>query len=1042
MRRPSLAPALHCVLAIAFLVGAGGQVFATGEDLDPATREEIQYVRGLRELGLAKYAEMVLGLIRDPRALPIVKAMEVEILASQGKFDEAKKVIARQTDPQSQETWAMKLALGDIYFAWGRYGEAQGIYHAFFKQYSEKPPEAINSFYRDSAYKYAQMLLLMGREDEAVKAYESIVKAKLEPHERRQVRGETAELLIRLAARAEGAKRDAYLKKVDDIANELMWIRDLWFGKMIVIQAHMKKIKGDIDGAINLLEDDEYRQELLHIDRELKKAAEEGDGEDFTKLSPMAQCRYLVGSIMHEEAMRLHKEHGDKQRILELLVGRELQARARARDGRPKRSSGAFQHFVNVFARYPTTSWAPEAGIRAREIEAFLTSEYEVEVGYKITDEQMAKVRNAQFQQARNLFNQRQFKEAAEAYETVVNLFPEVDATLSGLSDLIECYLEMGNELYADMATSYLAERFAGNPLRMVTAGDRVLSVAEKYRAHGRADRADAVYNLYFENYDKHPRVAGMLLMFGNRRFDLKDYDAAIAYYQRAAALDEASPAVLAARSRIAACHHEKGEFAEEVKALGDYIKVVEARDYPGHALIGALYREANAYRDLGGRHLPAAFNRYDKLVELLTKHKDRYGRESGEIKANEKVLEAAMFYKAYVVSLLPVPQGKPEHYYQAAAIKMYETMVKSFPKSELAPKTLSQIGTLHTIMEKPDDAQKALDTLQRNYPNSPEAKNALFMLGKSLLDMGLRDRAVRTFKKMFEDSAGRYNDVQILTAGEELFRAEEFEIALDAFERVLSSAEERKLVEPSLVGKGEALYNLGRYADGVAALEEFFEKYPRSGYTIRAAKTLSLGYAELGSREADSQKRVETFNQAIDAIQRVRRHDRSPGGRARSSLAVARLNALKARAEQEYGVDPRAKQYLRDAVGVYKVLMISGDAGVADVRSAIEDAYVQSMPLLLELEMFNDVIKDADTYQELYHNGRHVQEIRKLRNKAQVKLLATGAKLPEMNTGEEEEEAIENPAPEPEGEEPAAETGVEEAAEAAELQPAAAAGG
>jgi len=1022
---------LHVVLVVvAALVVLAGNAAAIGEDLDPTVREEIRYVRGLRELGFVTYAEKVLQGIKDSRARPIIKAMEVELLASQGKFDEARKVIAGQADQNSQETWAMKLALGDIYFAWGRYPEAQGIYRSFFKQYPDKPPPGLNDFYRDSAYKYAQMLLLMGREEDAVEAYENVAKAKLEKHVHRQIRGETAELLVKVAARAEGARRDKYVKKIEDIANELMWVRDLWFGKMIVVLAHVKKIQGDVDGAVKLLDDKEYRTELQYIDRELKKQAEE-EGEDLTKLSPMAQARYLVGSIMHEEAERLHKESGDQKRILELLVGREL--KQRKKDGSPRRSDGAFQHFVKVFARYPTTTWAPEAGVRARSIKEFLEREYEVEVSYTISDEQLAKVRTSQFQQARNLFNQRQFKEAGAAYETVLNLFPEADAALSGLSDLVECYLEENRELYADMVVSYMAERFSGNPLRMSTAGDRVLGVAEKYRERGMPEKADWVYNLYFEHFEKHPRVAGMLLMFGNRRFDLKDYDGAIEYYEKAAAVDVTSPAGLAARSRIATSYHEKKEYGKELKALGDYVKLLESRDYPGHALIGALYREANAYRDLGGKYLPAAFNRYQKLVKLLTEEKDKYGRETEEVEANEKVLEASMFYKAYVVGMLPVPEGKSEHHFKLAAITMYEALVDAFPKSDLAPKALSQVGTLYTIMEKPDEAQQALDKLQRRFPESPEAKNALFMLGKSLLDMGMRDRAVRVFKQMFTDSGGRYSDIQILTAGQELLAAGESAIALEAFDRVLSSAKERKLVEPALLGKGDCLYRLERHAEAVKAFEEFFEEYPRSGRTVRAAKILSLAYAEVASREPDSRKRLELFNKAIEKIQQVRTYDRTPGGRARSIVDIGKLNVLKARAEEEFGVEPKAKEYLRDAVGNYKILIISGDPSDAEVRAAIEVAYFECMPLLLELEMHRDVISDADEYARLYPSGPNLQEIRKFRNKARAKLLAAGEKLPEEKPNDVEEEEAEAPAPLPEdgapvkeeasGETPAAKT-------------------
>ena len=83
-----------------------------------------------------------------------------------------------------------------------------------------------------------------------------------------------------------------------------------------------------------------------------------------------------------------------------------------------------------------------------------------------------------------------------------------------------------------------------------------------------------------------------------------------------------------------------------------------------------------------------------------------------------------------------------------------------------------------------------------------------------SLLDLGLRDQAVGVFKQMFS-GGGQYGMGQILTAGRELFDAKEYEIAVEAFDRVLASAEERQLMEPALAGKGRPWWRLAAIRKG-----------------------------------------------------------------------------------------------------------------------------------------------------------------------------------------------------------------------------------
>ena len=88
---------------------------------------------------------------------------------------------------------ALTLAMADSYYAFGKYVEADKLYLDFFKKV-DKPSPALVSFYRDSAYKYAQMLLSLGKDKEGLEAYRRLFKVPLEENVERNVRADMAEL--------------------------------------------------------------------------------------------------------------------------------------------------------------------------------------------------------------------------------------------------------------------------------------------------------------------------------------------------------------------------------------------------------------------------------------------------------------------------------------------------------------------------------------------------------------------------------------------------------------------------------------------------------------------------------------------------------------------------------------------------------------------------------------------------------------------------------------------------------------------------------
>jgi len=983
------------------------RIFAQGLGGGGLTREqeiELHYADGLLKYGLADYSKRVIGKLNLPPEIMTMRKIKTH--CALGEFDKGKAIVDGRPDQDSQGTWTLRLTLADGYYAWGKFAEAQKIYQGFFDKYPGGPSKQLNQFYLESAYKYSQMLLLMGDRKRAAAAYKTALKAQMDRAVSRQLEGELAEILLKLGEESEGGEREKYFAEATKLIDKLLWVQDLWFGKAIVMMAHMKKLEGDVDGATQLIED--YKGQLLKIDKSLKESAT--PDMDLTRLSPMAQCRYMIGTIMQEEAERIiEKEPANKLKALALLIGKE---KGVTKKGKPKRSSGALQHLMNVFIRYPNTSWAPDAGDRVEKIKEILKREFDKEVKTNITREQWAAVEEAQFREARVQFNQSQFKEAAESYEKVLKVFPETDTAVQALGELAGCYIEIGEDLSAEVTIRYIAERFNKNEKFSVTAGDQVIRLAFTYSERQQPERMAACYEAFFSFFRDHPRTIGELFRFGEKSLRAKDYENALRYYNMIVEGHEGEPLYYDALSRVAQCHSTQENVDEELATLGVLVEKLKEKEKPGHALVNAIFRQTTALKKKGPEFVQEAIERYKDLEDLLGDKEKRvlYQNSQDEAKQNEMVLQASMFHRALADARRKTVSEKVQQffdkkykkkvpvetilnaYYKKSSIKTFMKLVDEFPESQFAPAALSQVGALYTVLKKPEEAKKVLERLQKKYPESPEAKNAQFMLANSLLEMGREREAVREFQKMFDAPEGTYRSGQLLTAGKEILKAGKYQLAINAFDQVIKRAKERAYLEPARAGKGEALCALKKYDEAKKIIGKFLDDYPNSGYTVEACKNFCRACAEVAKKTADGKKRFDLFNEAVSAMKRARKFAKDMGTKTELDVGVARIFVLKAAAEREFGDKAKADEYGRDAMAAYQSIIMFRNPKEPGVGPHLEDAYVECLPLLLEAERYDDAFQDATRYGKLFPRGKHALKVRQYLSKARVSGGSAGA--------------------------------------------------
>ena len=410
-------------------------------------------------------------------------------------------------------------------------------------------------------------------------------------------------------------------------------------------------------------------------------------------------------------------------------------------------------------------------------------------------------------------------------------------------------------------------------------------------------------------------------------------------------------------------CQTQLGDYTNAVGTLTRYVAEVS----PGPEKLSASLRLADANR-LAMQWVPA-INEYARALKSIATEPTLYAGTADDTARTAKAKERALFWKAFCYSRMRDPADKVPDY-QAKAIEGFNDFLKEAPKSELAPLALSYIGTIYYLQSKPEEAGKAFDRLQKEFPQSEQAQNVLFVQGQALIELGQTDKGVEIFSKMYSNTKA-YTLAQFFKVGGIILQAGQFDAAAKAYAQARTS-NERGIWEPASIGLAQANAGAGKYADVVRPLEELLAKYKTSGYTVQASLLMSRAYAELAQKEADAKKKKELFDKAITAMNKARDFAKDPDILANADVELAAIQLLMGNKS--------------GALASYMGLIWTGKYNDSKVRPFIEIAFEKAMPLCIELGRFSDVMESCETYLTEFPQGRLVAQARQWRDQMTAK--------------------------------------------------------
>lgn len=910
IKRKTISFLLAAVCAAAVPVGA----FASGDGesaSEKKMKEEISFVEVLVNSGFSDFAETLIADIKKkwPESEASLFAVEVRGLLAMGKIKAAVSKISSLPDRNGVKFWAARLELANYYFQKSQKKECREIYSEFFRKFVS-PPREIRDFYMRSCYVWGQILTEDKKFLEAAKIYERILSML---DKRRDsdadmwcnIACETTEKYLRVAGERQNVKdRAPLLASARKLVNQLLWEagRPVYFGKAIAMKASIELLNGNVKKAKETI--DEYLDQLISIHNSLLQHDPEGR-QGLLKLSPLPLCLYMRAEMLWKEAKNLSsKKPRDDEAVKSLLFGEK------ARNGRGRDGRGAFNYAINVFVKYPESSWALPAGELSEEIKAFAAKEYNANIKTSISPEQMTRVRAMMFKSGEEKFATGKYAEAIADFMTALPRFPEGLLSISAIEKIITSYVKLAAaekdeirkkefRIDADAVEGYLAERFAGNPDKsiMTAGGDAILRVAAMEKELGNLSRSDALYKMFFKNYNRHITADTVAAAMAGEKMRAKFFEDAIALWQMIRKYYPKSMYYNSSLAHLSTCYENLGDREKAIENMKLYAESIDVpiEKMQGRMQLALLYQKSgvdmiNAAATNGNREVAAkllssgsaqlvrAIKQFSGFADESAAALSQPGLSESDRNRYTDLREKSLYYVGEFWSRLTKPDEKLPTFRRYAADN-FEKYVAAYPKGRYAKWAYMKLGTLYTALSETEKAKDALMRLSREFPDSQEAKNAKPRLARALVEMGMKDEGTKIYGEMLS-SDGRYSAVQFVRAGEALIEAGSWDMADRAFDKAIrivgTNVAQRSTVARARIGQAKALFKQKQYEAARENIDMFLEDKNMSRLSIAAQAHLLM--VEVASEQGRAEKsnaqlRKRHFNAAVGSLKRVRNY-------------------------------------------------------------------------------------------------------------------------------------------------------------------------
>lgn len=1002
---------------------------------EAALEEEIKYIDALAKYGYVDFADEVIDAAKKkwPTAKGVLETVTVRAELAAGKQDAVLAKINARPDKDSLDTWLQRLELAASYYQYSKFTEADKIYKDFFAKFKSNVPQPAKTAYVTAAYYYIDMLNKIDRSKDTLPIYKLAMEQSPNDALQKDLRAQYLQaLLVQAEKMPVGAERENAIKQAEELASKMVWVQDNYFGDAINGLAHAKMLRGDVKGAQEMIQD--YIEMLMQIHEQYREQDPNG-AKGMLRMSPLPQCRYLIGKMLYEQAKAevAKGAAANEDTIKNLLLG-ERDPNTKKRNGQ-----GAFNHLVNVYVNYPESQSASLAGDFVEEITKLIQSRYKTTLKVNVSPEQKAKVRQQQYVQANVAFDSGDWDNAVALFTKTISQYGLNAEALPAIRKMVEASLRAGvkgneldpyNKLQAETLTAALAEGFSGVKKLEAQAGDELRRIADLYGEMGLATLRDATYRHFFKYYPKHPAAVAMQKKMAEEKAAAGDVAGAEELYiaiRDAATSDDQRDVRTAALAALVNLYKPNGpapDVEKEMAAAKDFVAHFDGIARPGIYAANAQFLLGDAYRHQGealrkavkdtsnDKKIMACYAQaakvYNALIKDLSAADSKYVSASTERDRAKQMLENSLYQRGVCMQRLPSGgDAKKEAAYKKKAEAYFNEYLEQFPKGKLAPAAMLQIGTLQAATGNVEGSRATLAKLAKDFPSSDEAKNSIPMLADSLFKMGMKGEATKTYREMFK-AGGSYTPAQYQTAAEKLLEAGDAKLALEACDCILAAKGSKAYQPKAMLLRTKALLADNQAAPAYKQISELLEKFGNTTVAVDANHALLevIGAQILNAKTFEERneliakaKKAVTFLSAQAARTAEGNTVKADAETVRLNLAVADV-ARQAYVAEKKEESERVRTALGSALNAYRSAMFAGSTPVTEpsVAPNVQKAYKGYLDLTRELadlstdaeekkDILRDIIDLSGEYQANFPNGLYKTDVQNALLQAKIEL-------------------------------------------------------
>jgi len=537
----------------------------------------------------------------------------------------------------------------------------------------------------------------------------------------------------------------------------------------------------------------------------------------------------------------------------------------------------ALGNFYNTFLKYEGNEYADRSALAFEDLKKWVAgiTGREPKIG-DVTPRFAELMFNRELDLAKKLYQDEQLDAAEKKLLSGLRSYPNTKYTLTALDTLSRIWISQNQDWELMALTSQVAETFVDDS----NAARIMLRVGKKMADDENLIGVEQVLGDFGRNFPSHPSAPGMLFKIGKAASERGEQGLAQDVYSDILEkYPESNFAVSVLRLR-----------AEEALKSENYAEAIKAyeqvRDQARDPLQAAFARLRIADSKLSAADPELEKQAIQELTELRTQLEDQDSvfYEDGNREQTLDFLKNVR-YRIGQVLLRSASREKSDEL-RAQAAKELNSFLKEYPDTEQAADVMYNLGRLYLQQGQFDQATKTFDELAKKYPNSEAGKDALYSLMKAALEEGQIQVAQEAVQRMVAQPES-FEIEKIYQAAKLMLENEQWVEAMDCFKLVLASPrtkDDASTRQRALNGMGQSSMGAGDLDAASESFQILIDDYPTSTLVMDAGVSLSELYLMKDPPEPAKAR------EALLAVSRILRSRPDKVGKAKLDIALGHV--------------------------------------------------------------------------------------------------------------------------------------------------------